>query len=789
LPATIQPRIDEESTVNKLRLSVSVLATAPLALHMGTARAQLEEIVVTATKREQSVQEVPLSIAAFDGDTYRELSRGTLDGLAAQVTNLQAYATNTFLQSVHIRGIGLNEFQGQYDSPVAQHYDEVYVAKPWMTSRRQFDISRVEVLKGPQGTLFGRNTTGGAVNYYTNAPEQEFDADIELGFDEHERYRVTGMINSGITDRLSGRLAFNSEFGEGGPQYNLYDGEEHGKPDVFEVRGQLLWEGDNLKVRALLHGGADQSEKVAWKGPGIFNPGLTSPVDYCPAVLSGAIFTNPTLCPKFGGLGPNPDGEFEPADPYTINQNTPPQVDDTFYGGYLRFEYDFGGATLTSITGAEYYERIHREDSQSDIYNSTSTHYYNEINQFTQEFRLTGDAGDRWRYTVGVFYEHDDLDQVDGSDLSEQPIPLGLPPFGNQFFAQFNQKLDSAAAFANLEFRATDAVTLNAGLRYTRDKIEVNDVLLGLGSLPQTGKEKFTTPCIITTIFGGPPGWADCPVGPVGPLASLYNDDRTDENVSGMLGIEWKSSEDVMLYGTLTTGYRAGGYSLPFAGAASEFDPEEIFAQEVGLKSRWANGTVQLNAAVFHYEYDDVQVNVDDTISPLVPITRNIGKQENWGAELDLEWAPTENWFVKQGLGWLDAEYQDTDRIITTYAGPVPLEGKTPVNSPELTYNGILQYRQAFGNGWKGRFGVDYRWVDERYLEATNQLFDKSDDYWLANVRAGVSSSDDRWDLSLYCTNVTDEEYITYINNISFFALEIFGEPRTVGGVVSYRFR
>ncbi len=126
----------------------------------------------------------------------------------------------------------------------------------------------------------------------------------------------------------------------------------------------------------------------------------------------------------------------------------------------------------------------------------------------------------------------------------------------------------------------------------------------------------------------------------------------------------------------MTTGYRAGGYSLPFAGAATTFDPEEIFAQELGIKSRWMDGRLQFNAAVFHFEYDDVQVNVDDPVSPLVPITRNIGKQENFGAELDLEWAPTEHWLIKQGIGWLDAEYKDTDRVISTYAGPIPLEGK-----------------------------------------------------------------------------------------------------------------
>ena len=777
--------------MTKKHVSISVIAAAVWLPQVGGAQSPLEEIVVTAKKRQQSVQEVPLSIAAFDAESYRDLTRGTLDGLAAQITNLQAYATNTFLQSVHIRGIGLNEFQGQYDSPVAQHVDEVYFSKPWMTARRQYDIARVEVLKGPQGTLFGRNTTGGALNYHTQAPAQEFDAGVELSFDEHERYRVGGMLNGGLTDRLSGRFAFNSEFGDGGPQFNVYTGDEHGQPELFDVRGQLLWEGDGLAVRALAHGGRDKSEKTAWKGPGIFNFGAPG---YCPQALSGAVYTNPSVCSKFAGfatLGGRPEGEFEPDDRFTINQNTPPRVDDTFYGGYLRIDYDLGGSQLTSITGAEYYERIHREDSQSDIFDSTSTHYYNEMNQFTQELRLSGDLGDRSRYVAGLFYQHDDLDQVDGSDLSEQPLPDVTPPFADQFFAQFNQKLETAAAFANIEFELTDALTLDVGARYTHDKTEVEDVLLGLGNLPQTGKEKFVTPCLITTFtFEGPTAPIGSPACPfLGPFAPLYSDERSDEDFSWLLGLELKAADDVLLYANLTTGYRAGGYSLPFAGAATSFDPEEIFAQEVGVKSRWLDRHLQFNAAVFHFEYDDVQVNVDDPVSPLVPITRNIGKQENFGAELDVEWAPTEHWLIKQGLGWLDAEYKDTDRVISTYAGPIPLEGKKPVNSPELTYNGMVQYARPVFGEWDVTLGFDYRWVDERYLEATNQRFDRVDDYWVANARVALASPDGRWQVAVYGTNLFDEEYITYINNIAFFALEIFGEKRTVGGTLSYRFR
>ena len=748
--------------------------------------AQIEEIIVTAQKREQSAQDIGLTISAFDEDSYRELTAGSLEGLASQMTNVQAYATNTFLQSIHMRGIGLNEFQGQYDAPIAQHIDEVYIAKPWMISRRQYDIQRVEVLKGPQGTLFGRNTTGGSLNFYTNQPTESFDAYVELGMDEHERYSVQGMINGPLSDGLSGRLAFLAEFGSGGPQKNLYTGKEHGEPDLIDVRGQLRWEADQLTVRVIVHAGRDKSEKVAWKGPGIFNLGAPG---FCPELFTGAVTEHPSSCAKFAGfaiLAGAPQGEFEPEDKFTINQNTPPKVDDTFYGGQLRFDYDMGWAVLTSITAYEYYERIHREDSQSDIFNSTSTHYYNEMNEFTQELRLTGEGSEQLRYVLGAFYEHDDLKQVDGSDLSEQPLPGVVPPFADQFLAQFQQDLDSFALFSHVEYDMTDQLSLNFGARYTADKTKVDDVILGLGFLPQMGKEKYVTPCLITTFFEGPIGSPACPF--LGPNAPVFADSRTDKDFSWRVGVEWKPQENLLLYANLTTGYRSGGYSLPFAGAATTFDPEELIAQEMGIKGLFLDNTLQINAALFRYDYDDVQVNVDDPVSPLVPITRNIGKQENIGAELEVTWQPTDNWHIKQGIGYLDAEYKDTDRAISTYAGIIPLEGKRPVNTPEWTYNGVFRFQHPLFDGWNGILMADYRWIDDRFLEATNQIFDAAESYWVVNLRAAVASQDEKWELALYVKNLFDEEYLSYINNIAFFKLDIFGETRTVGATVRYQF-
>ena len=768
-------------------LTISLgLALAALALPAPGEAAEIEEIIVTAQKREESAHDVGLTLSAFGAESYRTLAGGTLDGLTSQIPNVEAYLTGTFFQSVHVRGIGLNEFQGQFDSPVAQHVDEVYVSKPWMIARPMYDVQRVEVLKGPQGTLFGRNTTGGALNYYTSPPTEEATGYLQMAVDEHERYSLQGAMSGPLSPGLLGRLSFRGDFGSGGPQKNLFDAEEHGKPDLFDLRGQLSWHRDRLTARVLMHGGRDTGEKLAFKGPGIFNlgaPGL------CPELFSGDVTHSPESCAKSAGfaiLNGNPQGEFEPSSASTINQNTPPRVDDTFYGGYLRLDYELERATLTSITAFEYYERIHSEDSQSDIFNSTSTHYYNQIDQFSQELRLTGDLSEQWRYVAGFFYERDDLDQIDGSDLSGQQLPGITPPFANQFFGQFNLEVESIAVFAHTEYDPVTDVTINLGIRYTSDSTDVDDAMLGLGNLPQTGKKRRVTPCLITTFPGGPIGTPACPF--LGPYAPLYSDSRNDENVSWRAGVEWRPTENVLLYANLTTGYRGGGYSLPFAGAATTFEPEELFAQEAGLKGRFLNGAIETNLAVFRYDYDDVQVNVDDPVSPLVPITRNIGEQENLGFEGEFVWRPTPRLYVKQALGYLDAEFGDTDRAITTYAGAIPVDGKRPVNTPQWTYNGVLSYWQPVGDNWDIAVTVDYRWIDDRYLEASNQPFDRARDYWVANLRIALSARDHSWEFAIFAKNLFDEEYLTYINNIAFFKLDIFGERRSVGASIRYSF-
>lgn len=770
-----------------------ILATAIAAAVSLPAFAEIEEVIVTAQKRAESSQDIPITMSVFDERSLRELG-GASDqqALLGQVSNTQSYLTGTFLQSAHVRGIGLNEFQGQYDSPIAQHMDEVYVSKPWMLSRPKFDLERVEVLKGPQGTLFGRNTTGGALNYYTNAPTENYEGYLDTTYDNHERALIEGAFGGPISGNLLGRLSILANIGSGGPQKNDFDGREWGRPGLYEVRAQLAWSNEDTRVRALFHMGEDDSEKTAWKGPGIFSPGGA----YCPELFTGAVTDDPETCLKFAGATGDPAIEFEAPEKDHINSDKPPTSKDDFMGGYLNFSHDFSFGTLTSVTSFEYYDRRVREDSDSSIIKSAETRYWNEMESFSQELRLTGNLTDPWRYVLGFFYQHDDLEQVDGSYLGDNPLGI-VPPFAPVFFEESTYDVDSIAGFFHTEYDFTDKLRVIGGARFTQDSIEV-DAIAGLGLNDPQGRAMRVTPCIVTTFSPAGQSSPACPfLGPLAPNGGVYEDNRTDTNVSWRAGFEYDVMDEIMMYASLTTGYRSGGYSVPFAGTVSQFTPEKLFVQEVGVKSLWLDGTLQANAAIFHYSYDDVQVNVDDPLSPVVPITRNVGEQENLGFEADLWWKPTDEWDVKAGMGYLDAEFDEVNISpstglpfsITSYGITAPLLGNRPVNSPKWNLNGLVRYQRPIFEGWDIVLMTDVRWTDDRYLEASNLPFDKADSFTVVNARGGIQSQDGTWEISIWGRNIFDEKYLTYINNIAFFKLDIWGEQATFGGNIRYNFQ
>ena len=564
-----------------------------------------------------------------------------------------------------------------------------------------------------------------------------------------------------MSDTVAARASYFVYQGHGGPYRDLFNGGHYGEPNQLAGRLQLLWKGEDSKLKLSAYGFRDKSELTPYKSPGIFTAGGA----FCPQILAGTIDKDRTACLRFGSQvpGADPSGLRETQSIRELNSDVQWLANNSAYGTSARFEHDFGGATLTSITSYDYFKRAQTEDGDNTPYQTANEYFYSRIKQFSQELRLGGKTGNL-NYLVGGFFEQDSIDEVNAS-VSLNSL-AGLPPFAPRLGAEFTQKVRSIAAFTHNEYEVAPGLSIVAGIRYTNDRNKL-DAVTFLGANDPVGKKQRVTQVI--------------------PVDALV-DQRTDENVSFRGGVNWHPADGHLIYGSVSRGFRSGGYSVPFGGAITTFSPERLTAYEGGYKGRLLDKTLDLSVSGFYYDYKNLQVNVDDPLSPLVPITRNIGASRNWGIEGDLAWHPDNSFIVRAGVGYLNAKFTDTDRLVTTYAGAIPLEGKRPVNTPKLSGQIFVQKSFPVGDDMKIIAQTDGKYTGSRFLEATNQPFDRAESYWLQNARLTLEGSGGQWEVALWGRNIFNKEYLTYINNIIFFRLEIYGEPAAYGLSTTIRF-
>ena len=736
-------------------------------LSIAPAFAQVEEIVVTAQKRQETAQSVPVSISAFNAEDVSALNLTDMTSLSEKVSNVLAFGPGIFVASYNVRGIGLNQFAGNFSTPVAMNVDEVYIGHPYMVPPL-FDIDRVEVLKGPQGTLFGRNTTGGAVNYFTSRPTNVLAAGAKFTADQWGRYTgetfVSGPLAADLGGgTLAGRLAAFGNFGSGAPDQNLYNDRSIGIPRKFFARGQLQWGREGTAVNLAVEGGKDNSQTTPYKTPGVFNYDPNGAPALCPAVLQGLVSSHPGLCAKFGGLTNNPVDEYEPNDITRVFWNQTPRRYYDFETEKLTVTQNTPAGTVTSITAYQHVGRRESENTDGSAISSLLTTYETPVDVFSQELRLGSQAWEnRLNYLVGLYYSHEHLSEADSANALNDPLLGGLTGIGSAF----TQIQSSRAAFLNLQLAATDQLSLIAGARYTRDSTAVD------------GTTFIPTFSGATTYFE--------PIVSVFPVDAI-DASRTDSNFSYKLGIQYQLANAAMVYANHTTGYRNGGYSVPMAATISAFDPETIAATEVGLKSEILEHTLRINAALFHYSLSNAQLVVNDPTHNLVAITSNVGRQKTDGAELDVLWSPVHEWEINAGVGYLSARFvTSATQLEQTYAGLIPLNGKSPPNSPRWNINAGIRRVQALPGSFTATIGVDGRWVAARYLTPDNQAFDFAPSYTTLNSKITIVSPSQNWDMSLWVNNLTDRAYLNYVNNVSIFKLDIWGERRTVGLTLAY---
>jgi iron complex outermembrane recepter protein len=741
----------------------------------------LHDIVVTATRRSESLQNVALNVAALSGDSLAKSGVTTLDNALYSIPNTSVNVAAGFT-SFSIRGISSNTISANLDSPVAVQSDEVYISKGFMLDLLLFDTDRMEVLPGPQGTLFGRNSTGGTINVFSKRPTSKFEAGGTLQYGNYNTFRGEAYVSGPLTDQLSFRLSGFGVHQGTGYYHNTTIDQSEDYERKWAVRGQLQWDDGSTKILLSGHYGRDTSTLAPYEGVGVdtpesyaaFNPGGGTAnvhlLTLCQAYLSGHVTaTSPDCVRGEDGLTPGDNN------PYTSANHTKHYVDNSSKGVFLRVEHDLGFATLTSLSA---YEGFHRQNNEvgdgSPLYNGTEIHWASKINQFTQEVRLTSKTSGIWKYVLGAFYEHDSLDDDDylTLGLNQTPATLG-------FRTKFHQTVDAASLFGSNTIAVTPTLSVVAGARFNYETTKING-----GTCVGSGMERPDGDLAI----GHP---TSCPTEIVTSDLIVGGNRRTDTNASFKIGLEyrpqWDAFDQMLVYGNISTGFRSGGFSAALVSDQQSFQqlsPEQVTAYEVGFKSETDNRHLRINGDVFHYDFRNGILKTDDVNNPSIPIFVNAAQINTWGADLNLAWLPVRGLQLSAAGGWTDAHIKGN-----VTSGGVSLNNKIPVNSPKFSFTGAIDYSTPITDSLKISANFNANWRSSQFLDVTNKAVTRQPGYWLTNASIALARSDNRWELSVFARNLTKTVYKTYILDLAAdgWLLNIYGDPRTYGVALKFK--
>ena len=698
---------------------VSLWATGLTAQDAGL---QIEEIIVTAQKREQNLNDVSVAVTVFSGADIREQRLGQPIDLAAQTPNLNINETfGNSITNVSIRGLGLNDYAVNNNPAAGIYIDEVYLVSPAMLGFQLFDMERVEVLKGPQGTLYGRNTTAGAVRFISRKPTEEFEGYLSADYGRYDHFILEGAIGGQVAEGLTGRVAVQTSQRNDGFQLNRATGGKVGEIDRSAWRGLLNWQpSEDLDVLLNVHSGFDKSDTLLVK------------VD--------------------NALTPVDDGI---ADPFSSSAGNDTELDNENYGASLTINWDLSDdLTLTSVTGYEDYERSHDEDRDGTTLVQLDGLFLNNIEQVSQELRLTY-VRDDYALIGGVFYGNDDVstrDIFDSSDL----LPLFGPAFATAkaIGNEYAQEADSYAVFGHAEWQLHEDWKFIAGLRYTEEDKKFKEAFTFL----QVGEDR-------TEIQVFPP----------------VSNDYSVSNLSGKAGIDYTGFENALLYASFSRGFKSGNFQgqLTFNPADLQpFDKELVTAYEIGAKTQLLNNSLQFNISAFFYDYEGVQIYgsiYQSIVGPLFGIA-NAGDAEVYGAEFDLLWKAAEGLDIRLGLGLLDTEI--TDSILHPY---VATGSKLP-NAPEVNFNALVRYEWNLTGSLVADIMFDTSYKDDVSYDIVRQPAAALEDgYWISNIRGGIKSANGRWGLHVWGKNITDEVYRTQVLTSTVGFGENYGLPATYG--------
>lgn len=763
-------------------ISVCVLANGTVRAQSqagaeGTAgdRDALSEITVTANKRTQSINDVALSITAVSGTELVDRGIASTADLAQVVPGLTAEPSPFNTPVYTLRGVGFYDSTLSASPTVAVYTDEVPLPFSAMTKAAALDLERVEVLKGPQGTLFGENTTGGAINFIAAKPTDQFAAGFDGSYGRFNSADFQGYVSGPLSGDLKAR--FSARLIEGGDwQYSATRNDTLGATNVLQMRLLLDWTpSDRLTVSVNLNGWTDNSDAQAPQRIATF---LSVPTN--PQAPANAAF-------------PYPARNDRAADwTYDI---PPLKHDDYFMQAALRADYKVTDAvTLTSITAPERYKTDAYDDFDGTSRNIADNHTQGYINTISQELRLTG-VEDRLNWVAGANYEfdktHDKLYYFFGDSTTSQVGPLHMTYTSN--FS--DQDVKNAAAFGNAEFEVVPNLKVQAGVRYTDSRRSFSGCTSDIagGGVAQVFE-------LLETLARSP-ALPFVPIPPNGcatldttfaPIVSPLKQELDEKNTSWRGGLNYKTPNDGLVYATVSKGYKGGSYPTTSASTVTQYEPvkqESVLAYETGFKQPVLQHRVQVNGALFYYDYKDKQLSgrvLDPVFGPLTALVQ-IPKSRVYGAEAEFNARPMQGLTFDVAATYLKTKIQqftgyDNAGVLQNYAG-----SRFPY-SPELQVVATGQYEWDAYQGYKAFVAAD---IDHN--SATNASIGNTQDlaidaYTVLDLRAGIKTADGHWRFQLWGRNVTNKYYWTNALQSEDVYVRYTGMPATFGVSANYKY-
>lgn len=729
-----------------LALAISAVL-APASLQA----AVLEEVTVTATKRAESAQDVGIAITAFSGDQLDQLGFTNAQQVTAMAPGVQTIQPNGEANyAIGMRGVANSDFTTNVESPVALYVDEVYISQMSGAGFMLYDMERVEILRGPQGTLFGRNATGGLVHYITRKPSEEFEGYVRGTVGENDQYKAEVAVGGG-TETLSARFSGTYHKNDGYIENRYVDENGKGSDDLNNAddqsaRLQVLWTPmDNLEV--LLNGRMSKQdidtgffENVSSVLPGQLTPNVPNPV------LDGYIDNDGDVWA----------GEYDD-----------PGFNDLKTRGYTAtVKWDLESFRVTSITDKSTVKRDYIEDSDASPLSFFNFFLTTDSDQFSQEIRFDGET-DRFQWVAGGYYLDLDIDDSNGAITDPFIGPVPTPGAEGGLNNPYTSDLESYSVFGQVDIPLGEEFTLILGARYIDDQKDFEYTISAVEFLDPDANN-----------FNGKNNIND--LGTIG----HYKSSADDQEWAGRVQLEWAMNDDWLIYGGWNRGIKGSGFNAPvfplnppldYNDDAMAYDPETIDAFEIGFKSTLFDGIAQFNGAAYYYDYQDYQAF---NIIGLDTLTFNTDAT-SYGAELELMTSPVEGLDILVGLAYNDIEVDIGDQELPS------------IQSPEWNANGLIRYQWPMLGGMMA-IQADIVYRDEVFFALVDAETLQQDSYSVSNASVTYTTDDGKWEGSVFVNNLTDEEYLVQTFDLSSTAVfgmteQYYGRPQWWGASVTYR--